>query len=453
MEILSRLPVKSLMQFKLVSKSFNSLINKLELIMNILSRLPVKSLMRFKLVSKSFNSLISDKHFACKLHLPFSARNANPPVIFWESPDADADISILPVKSLLKNPLPLTTELETLSSNWKHPYTPIGSCNGLVCLMGTHEQFLWLCFWNPATRSTSQKWFTLRLHKPNSYLYEIFSGLGFGYDHVSDTYKVLFVCQNQEAFVFNMGDTYWRRVVSSIPPYFAITSSDADIGVYFNGTLNWLTYEDQIGCDVKILSFDLNKEEFERFLAPTMPYCGFFDADLGVLGECLCVSIFEDECFTIWQMKEFGIDKSWTKLLNFYNVNELLDRDLPTFGFPLYMFDNGDVLVPLEDNFYMLMNDNDVRDHRVLNLQFLDNLTFRFAMDAALFSGIPVPGSVGAPSTSSLVVSRDAIDAADLGKLHYFLDIEVVQSAAGISISQKKYVKEILDNFERIAIQ
>ena len=39
-------------------------------------------------------------------------------------------------------------------------------------------------------------------------------------------------------------------------------------------------------------------------------------------------------------------------------------------------------------------------------------------------------------------------DMTDLGMLHYFLGIEVVQSADGIFISQKKYVQEILDRFQ-----
>ena len=39
-------------------------------------------------------------------------------------------------------------------------------------------------------------------------------------------------------------------------------------------------------------------------------------------------------------------------------------------------------------------------------------------------------------------------DMSDLGMMHYFLGIEVVQSSAGIFISQKKYVQEILDRFQ-----
>ena len=39
-------------------------------------------------------------------------------------------------------------------------------------------------------------------------------------------------------------------------------------------------------------------------------------------------------------------------------------------------------------------------------------------------------------------------DMSDLGLMHYFLGIEVVQSAAGVFISQKKYVLEMLDRFK-----
>lgn len=36
----------------------------------------------------------------------------------------------------------------------------------------------------------------------------------------------------------------------------------------------------------------------------------------------------------------------------------------------------------------------------------------------------------------------------DLGMMHYFLGIEVVQSAVGIFITQKKYALEILNKFK-----
>lgn len=42
----------------------------------------------------------------------------------------------------------------------------------------------------------------------------------------------------------------------------------------------------------------------------------------------------------------------------------------------------------------------------------------------------------------------DEFDMTDLGLMHYFLGIEVVQSSTGVFISQKKYVLEILNRFK-----
>lgn len=42
----------------------------------------------------------------------------------------------------------------------------------------------------------------------------------------------------------------------------------------------------------------------------------------------------------------------------------------------------------------------------------------------------------------------DEFEMPDLGKMHYFLGLEVVQSNDGIFISQNKYVREFLDRFK-----
>ena len=39
-------------------------------------------------------------------------------------------------------------------------------------------------------------------------------------------------------------------------------------------------------------------------------------------------------------------------------------------------------------------------------------------------------------------------DMSNLGKMHQFLGIDIVQPAVGIFMSQKKYVQEILDQFK-----
>lgn len=44
--------------------------------------------------------------------------------------------------------------------------------------------------------------------------------------------------------------------------------------------------------------------------------------------------------------------------------------------------------------------------------------------------------------------TMDELDMFDFRKMHYFLVIELVQSAAGIFISQRKYAQEIPDRFQ-----
>ncbi|XP_057432989.1 F-box/kelch-repeat protein At3g23880-like [Lotus japonicus] len=375
-----------------------------ELMTEILLRLPVKSLLRFKLVCKPLNSLISDTHFV-KLHLRrCSASNANPLVIFFPPCDFDDDISSLRIKSFLKPPpSTITNELHRLRSSWNDPYLPIGSCNGLVCLIGTHysnhdQHFFWVCFWNPTTRSTSQKSFTLPIMSEHvnmsgqvhSYLYV---NCGFGYDYMSNAYKVLFIEKNQDVLVFNMGDNNWRHVGCFPSDLTTLVGRDR-IGVHFNGTLNWLVirkiYENDFHCEINkynikwdngscmILSFDFDKEEFVRLMLPAMPH-KFSDPHLGVLCEHLCVSHKDERNnFVIWQMKEFGVDVSWTKLLSINHDKDLLPHNLPLpFGFPLYMFDNGDVLMLPEMFLY------NHRDNRVDPLEIPTNI---FASSAVICS-------------------------------------------------------------------
>ncbi|XP_057432979.1 F-box/kelch-repeat protein At3g23880-like [Lotus japonicus] len=369
--------------------------------MDILSRLSVKSLMRFKLVCKSFNSLISSTYFV-KLHLrQSSAPNANPLVIFFP-PYNDADhISSLHVKSFLKTPPPtVAEEVQFLRSNWKDRYLTIGSCDGLVCMIGTQDtsdeqQLFWVCFWNPAMKSTSQKMF--QAMKSTSQMFQamkstsqkmfqtmppnddelsyLFVYCGFGYDYVSDTYKVLVLMRNQYAMVFNMGGNSWRCVGCFPPDLTPIEEGKNIFGVHLNGTLNWIVINkinennyvgnnewvdfdsewdnfewDNGSC--MILSFDLNKEEFVRLVLPDTPH-KFRSPHLGVLDECLCVSHNDGENFVIWQMKKFGIHESWTKLLSISNDKDLEPRDFPIpFFFPIYRFDKGDFLILPEDFLY-----------------------------------------------------------------------------------------------------
>ncbi|KEH37624.1 putative F-box domain-containing protein [Medicago truncatula] len=108
-----------------------------ELIAEILSRLPVKTLMQMKCVCKSLKTLISHPSFV-KMHLHRSPRNTHVLLLpDCANPD-EMDLSAvpIPVSHLLESPLAI---------GYKYPYYllsnmdcdhVIGSCNGLICLRG-----------------------------------------------------------------------------------------------------------------------------------------------------------------------------------------------------------------------------------------------------------------------------------------------------------------------------
>ena len=60
-----------------------------------------------------------------------------------------------------------------------------------------------------------------------------------------------------------------------------------------------------------ILSLDLEKESYQQLLLPDFENGSW---TLGVVRDCLCVFATSDMFWDVWIMKEYGNEKSWTKL-------------------------------------------------------------------------------------------------------------------------------------------
>jgi hypothetical protein len=155
-----------------------------DLMMEILSRLPVKTLLRFRCISKSLKSLISNPPFV-KLHLQRSQKNINLLLKFTY---------YLRTFSLVNNSLSTIVEDFDFGSKLKSKFKVVGSCNGLVCLVAEYSfkrsctRYL-VCLWNPSTNSKSYK--VRSVHSKN--ICRPFPMFGFGYDSLSDNYKVIIV--------------------------------------------------------------------------------------------------------------------------------------------------------------------------------------------------------------------------------------------------------------------
>ncbi|KEH32155.1 F-box protein interaction domain protein [Medicago truncatula] len=211
----------------------------LELIIQILLWLPVKSLLRFKCVCKSWFSLISDTHFA-NSHFQITAKHSRR-VLFmlnhvpttlsldFEALHCDNAVSEIP------NPIPNFVEppCDSLDTN-------SSSCRGFIFLHNDPDLFIW----NPSTRVYKQ--IPLSPNDSNSFhcLY------GFGYDQLRDDYLVVSVtCQELMDYpclrFFSLRDNTWKELEAAHSPY-VLYASDNIVGSLFNGAIHWLVVRGDI---------------------------------------------------------------------------------------------------------------------------------------------------------------------------------------------------------------
>ncbi|XP_057418403.1 F-box/kelch-repeat protein At3g23880-like [Lotus japonicus] len=144
---------------------------------------------------------------------------------------------------------------------------------------------------------------------------------GFGYDHFSDSYKVVAVfcyeCDSgsggykTQVKVYTLGSDSWRQIQdfpSGVP--------FDETGRFVSGSLNWLASVDSSWV---IVSLDLGKECYQEL---SLPDCGDAALTLGVLRDCLCIVTHHYEFSDVWLMKEYGNKESWTKIFSVPSMGE-----------------------------------------------------------------------------------------------------------------------------------
>ncbi|KAL5057546.1 hypothetical protein RYX36_029150 [Vicia faba] len=348
-----------------------------ELITDILSRLTVKHLMQMKCVSKSWNTLITDPVFT-KMHFSRSALNPFFSLISnnLSARDGDCSFVTVPVNRLLENRYITVPKSPYFRLRDKECRDVVGSCNGLVCLIGysinewTKYKRVWFRFWNPATRSISEKLGYFFYYDKNERKSIKFV---FGYDNSTDTYKVVMLrsgCESDpeskvSAKAFSFGGNVWRNIQSFpvVPLQLVMDPREnngvvkENDGVYLSGSINWLAYRDDDNLrkdnpveKYVIVSLDLGTETNTQFLLPEgFEKESYVGPSVCVLKDSLCFCHDLDLTdFVIWQMMEFGNEKSWTQFLKFsyHSVRMNYEFGLPLLKLmPLHLSENGDTVV------------------------------------------------------------------------------------------------------------
>ncbi|KAF2293538.1 hypothetical protein GH714_002551 [Hevea brasiliensis] len=241
-----------------------------ELLAEVLSRLPVKSLLKCRCVSKTWYSLIADPSFIAQHLKKTAARNSG--LLFFSYSTRElvwpfkenVRYLLYPDESFPANPV---EELDCPFKGVKLFVNIVGSCNGVFCLSddvyGKYAEKAFL--WNPSVRKIVNipcPNFTFTSYGP------YIPSLGFGFDSTTDDYKLVRIVYSHFIFdeirpfveIYSLRSRGWRKVKKDLKYFITARSTSA----FLNGACHWVANKRGNGPGVRdvIVSFSLGEEVF-----------------------------------------------------------------------------------------------------------------------------------------------------------------------------------------------
>lgn len=316
-----------------------------DVILEILSRLPVKSLHRFKCVSKSWCALINDPHFMIK-HLT-SSNNHEFLLISHLDPVKWQIVSLVSSETLETKSKHFQISYNSLNENLRFAKV-LGPCNGVICLSDAKYGTIYL--WNPANQQLKNLPKSHVEPPLNAITFDIC--VGFGFDNKSNEYKVLVfkhMCFPSSSTIahaelYTLSTNKWKKVNvgEEFQPTGNLPYSSSNPSV--DGIFSWFDIDNYV--EKVIFSFDMKNEVFTKTQLPD--YNGIPSKSVhGSLTSLKNSLVFIHDyllgglntSFDVWVLGEYGIRESWMKQLTigpmlgvttplgFWNNGELLLED------------------------------------------------------------------------------------------------------------------------------
>ncbi|KDP42867.1 hypothetical protein JCGZ_23809 [Jatropha curcas] len=266
---------------------------------DILSRLPVKSLIRFRCVQRSWVSLFQNPNFINQ-HIDRSISSNTTTFIF------NRGCKGLSVSAISNYKLSVT------SFNVQHPFLTcaniMGSSNGLVCVFLYSSRYLYLL--NPATREYIDT--ACPFPDDNSSGVVGFSLFGFSFIEELNDYVIVasFFRSNDKFIVYKRNSNSWVTKKTSKLQYDGI---DIASDTVVKGSFNWIASKKDIGK--VILSYNVGNEDFEEIEFPDslwqIMHITKLKDSLAIVSAYRWNNVHYD--YEIWVMNEYGVKESWTK--------------------------------------------------------------------------------------------------------------------------------------------
>uniref|UniRef100_A0A2N9EFR3 F-box domain-containing protein n=1 Tax=Fagus sylvatica TaxID=28930 RepID=A0A2N9EFR3_FAGSY len=293
-----------------------------DVVYDILTWVPVKSIMRFRCVSKSCNSIITDPIFNT-IHLDkansLSKNNNNNGYLLYmlQKQYIPEKQDFNELSTVVYNKDQTLTEI----SRFEIPITDIsilGFCNGMFFLCHDSKEILYL--WNPSIR----KYKMLPPHFIGHY-----RGVahGLAYHSQNNDYKILrlgfrIAVKGISAQVYTLSTDSWRKVVVLLDsePNNILIDIDTEHCLFLNGALHFIVHSREYSF---ILTFDVDDERFRKIMLPQNFFGGVVCLNiqsLAVMKGSLALILFSKDIdaithsiCNIWVMREYGVVESWTK--------------------------------------------------------------------------------------------------------------------------------------------
>ena len=295
-------------------KKFKSLSERVpnDIVFDILTQLPVKSIIRFRCVSKTCNSIITNPIFITTQFNLNQAKslsnnnNNNNGYVLYTTPSRQlCMVNCNSYSSLTRFEIPFFDDCT------------VHFCNGMFCLHGFHKPPIIL--WNPSIRK-------YKMLPPTQFTDPfVHVSVGLAFHSQNNDFKILriFCFQGSklplyEAEVYTLSTNSWRKVVISLESLNGCVPQRCTRCIFFNGALQCLVYTQESSF---ILSFDVSNERFREIMLPPNYLDGVFwhserlAVFKGLLALIVCgVDLHEESGIChIWVMKKYGVVDSWTK--------------------------------------------------------------------------------------------------------------------------------------------
>ncbi|XP_026379935.1 F-box/kelch-repeat protein At3g06240-like [Papaver somniferum] len=362
-----------------------------EIQVEIILKLPVRSILSCKCVCKLWFNLISSPKFINN-HLHLSIRNKNNHKLMFidkESVTGKPLMYSIDYSSITSTP-DLSCEYlgnEAILMDYPFEYKEgmeiriLGACNGLFCFYISTDTEISICIWNPTTKYKEIQHCDFHINPKHS------SRAGFGYDSKTGDYKMVRIAEYQksdyckvEVYTFGLHSSKTVHIFPyNYPRHVAFG------GVFLNGALHWVSNLWKHDNPNNIVSFDISNEKLMDVQLPEKSIMYPEDSNtrlfkkVGVLGDCLSLVLVDTKLVQaeVWVMQEYGARESWTK--QFTTTQTPITRY--PFCVPVMSLKHGEVLMYTHDGFVLW----DPMNGRVGEVStFFQRNTFRVRIDTMM---------------------------------------------------------------------